>query len=192
MVKLHQGRINDLVIHREGVVSVSSDKTCRLFDLETQKAVSRITYDTRPQKLDVHSGQRFVIVTDELGSIYFHDFRERLGARRLVDDSRSPITCIIKGESEVLFFDEDRNSRLIDFRTNEIMLDKRMNEVVRCGAPSRDSRFVFVGDTDIRLVNKLSMDVKLVHKVDRGPILAMARAGGSIFSGGFDTELKVG
>jgi hypothetical protein len=65
-----------------------------------------------------------------------------------------------------------------------------MPEIVRCGVPSKDPRYLFIGDTDIRLVSKLSMDVKMVHRVDKGPIHAMARSGNDIFTGGFDTELK--
>lgn len=191
VLRPHASRVNDICLHQESVLTVSSDRSCRITDLETRKVTGKVAYDTSPLKIEIHATQKFVIVTDEHGSIFFHDFRDRLGARRLVDDSRSPISCILKSDTDILFFDQNRNSRLIDFRTNQIVLDKRMSEIVNCGAPSKDSRFVFVGDTDIRLVNKLSMDVKMVHKVDRGPIFGMARLGGHILSGGFDTELKV-
>lgn len=155
------------------------------------KVVSKVGYDTRPQKLDIHTSQRFVIVADEFGSVFFHDFREKLGSRRPIEDFGSPISCIFQNESEVVFFDEARKSWLMDFRTNEIRVVGRMPEIVRCAVPSKDPRFIFVGDIDVRLVNKESMAVNKVHRIDRGPILGMGRFGDDIFTGGFDTELKV-
>ena len=135
--------------------------------------------------------QQFVIVTDEKGNIFFHDFRDRLGAKKLVDSSQSPISCIIRNDFDVIFFDHDKNSRLIDFRKNQIMLAKKMNEIVRCGVTTKDPNYVLVGDTDVRLVNKQSLNVKLVHRIDKGPINAMARMGSQLFTGGHDCELKV-
>lgn len=190
--KPHSGRINDLFIFHNSLVTVSSDKFCKLTDLETLKVISSIPYSSTPCKTELLESQQFIIVADQFGSIYFHDFRQKVGAQKLVDSSKSLVTCFIKNDFDVFIFDQDKNSRLIDFRTNQIVIDKKLAEVVRCGVPTIDPRFVIVADHDVRLVNKLSLDVKLVHKIDKGPIYSMVRVGSQLFTGGFDKELKVG
>lgn len=179
------------MIHKNSFVALSSDKTCKLVDLSTQKVISKIIYETIPLKAEVHSFQQFFIVTDHVGNIFFHDFRERIGPKRLVDSTNSLITCIIQNDNDVILFDKSMNSRLIDFRTNQIVLDKYMTQIVNCGVPTKDPQYVIIADTDLKLVNKLSLEVKLFHKIDKGTVYTMGREGKDIFTGGFDKELKV-
>ena len=180
-----------MVLFSQSVISVSADKSCKLTDLETGRVVTKIPFDTVPLKVDVHLSKQFVITTDEFGCIYFHDFREKLGIKKLVDSSHCPVSCFIKSDFDLVFFDFERNTRLIDFRTNQIVVNKQLPNVVNCGISTKDSRFLIIADTDIKLLNKLSLDVKLLHKIDKGNIQAIARNANEIFSGGFDCEIKV-
>ncbi len=159
--------------------------------MSSDKEVSAVSYNAIPEKLELHKSQGFIIVGDANGSVFLHDFREKLGPRKPIENSHSKITCLMLDEFELIFFTEDKKVRQVDFRVNKLRVDENFDEIVRCAIYADNPEYLIIADSDIKLVSRLNMEVKFVHKVDKGRINAMIRDRNAIIFGGFDCELKV-
>ena len=191
VIKCHDSKINGLTIYDKSILTVGSDQYCKQTDIETEQVVSEIGYTSVPLKIEFYPDNQFIMTTDNFGNIFLNDFRAKVGRIQMIDNSTSPVSCIIKNEYDFVFFDYEKNSRIVDFRNNEIIVIKRLKEVVNCGVSSKNSKYIITADKNINLYNKYNLELKMVHPIQKGQIHAMTRVGNSLFTGGFDCEIKV-
>jgi hypothetical protein len=156
-----------------------------------EREISKVICQNIPEKLSYVKGHSLMLSSDNRGSLFLHDFRDRVGSIKLTQNIGASITCLLTIDSEVLLFSSDLKCRALDVRTGQTSIRGDLAEEVFCATTTESISQIILASNDIRLVSRDTLEVKQTYRISKGRINSMLREKNMLVCGGFDCEMKV-